>query len=660
MRKIYRCRRQGRFLGGPLLAMLALTASPGAQAADPPSVMVIVDGSGSMWGAFDATRHGKSVIVREALRAALAKTSPQTRIGLAAFGHRRAGDCSDAEIFLEPEAHGAEKILGPLAQINPRGRGPLTLALREAAKVLPQDSGPGRLLLIHDDADNCQADPCEAAAELKSAGVEVHVVGVGTKASEAAKMACLPSMTGGRHFNAQNAAEVSSFVDEALRLASRDTGARRPLAARPQATLVAPPPPIPASGPPALYLRALPAPNTAPLDAPLRWIVSVAGRAGVPLFNAWARNPAVPVKAGSYSVEVSNGLVASQRTVAVGDRPVAVTLVLGAGRLDARVRTQRVDVPLDSAIIAFGKAEGEGKKEGPSAPPVAVFKAGEASALLPPGRYTVSAEVGHLRTEKTATVTAGQTTPVELVLNAGRLMLTTGARNGMPALENPIFLILEDDPDAPSGRREIARSAMNPAEFILQSGTYYAVARQGSIEARERLAVVAGDVITQTLSAPAGRLTISSKTAGGILPSRNISYTIERIDVATQEPISTSQPTPDLQLPPGRYRVEGRYGMMNVTAVQEIEVRAGLAREIVFEHQAATLKLRFQTAGPADVYWGIMDHAGRPVWTSAQPEPVAILQAGTYRISAEAKEKRYEQRIDLRAGENRVVDIKGD
>ncbi len=658
MQRIYRCWRRSRFLSGVLLAMLAVTARTGAQAADPPSVIVIVDGSGSMWGAFDATRHGKSVLVREALRAALGKINPQTRIGLAAFGHRRAGDCNDVEVVLEPEAH-PERILGPLAQINPRGRGPLTLALREAAKALPQDSGSGRLLLIHDEADNCRADLCETAAELKTAGVEVHVVGVGTKPADMTKMACLPHITGGRHANAQNAAEVATFVDEALRLASLDTGARRPPAVRPQAALVAPPPPIPASGPPALYLRAVPAPNTAPLDALLRWIVLPADRPGVPLFNGWAKNPAVPVKAGSYTVEVSNGPVIFQQTVAVGDRPMAVTLVLEAGRLDALVKTQRTNAPLDNAIIVFSKAGGEGKKEVLPASPVAVFRAGEASALLPAGRYTVSAEVGLLRAENTATVTPGQTVTVELVLNAARLQLATGA--SMQPLENPIFLILEDDPDAPSGRREIARSATNPAEFILQPGTYYAVARQGSVEARERLALVAGDTITRTLSAPAGRLTMSSKTAGSVLPSRNISYTIERIDGVAQEPVSTSQPSPVLQLPPGRYRVEGRYGLMNVASAQEVEVRAGLAQEIVFEHQAATLKLRFQSTGPSsDVYWGILDHAGRRVWASAQPEAVAILQAGTYRISAEAREKRYEQRIDLRAGESRVVDIRGD
>ena len=69
----------------------------------------------------------------------------------------------------QPEPLDVGKVMAPLEQFNPRGRGPLTLALREAAKSLPRDAGPRTLLLIHDDADNCQPDLCAAAAELRAA-----------------------------------------------------------------------------------------------------------------------------------------------------------------------------------------------------------------------------------------------------------------------------------------------------------------------------------------------------------------------------------------------------------------------------------------------------------------------------------------------------------
>ena len=122
-----------------------------------------------MWGPIEGVRQTKLVLAREALRRGLGKMAPQARVGLALFGHRR-GDCSDVEVVRPPEPLDVPHLMGPLEQFNPRGRGPLTLALREAAKSLPRDAGPRTLLLIHDDADNCQPDLCAAAAELQDSG----------------------------------------------------------------------------------------------------------------------------------------------------------------------------------------------------------------------------------------------------------------------------------------------------------------------------------------------------------------------------------------------------------------------------------------------------------------------------------------------------------
>src|SRR5262249_48880049 len=158
---------------------------------EPASVIVIFDGSGSMWGNIEGSRQSKLVLAREAVRRALSKITPQTRVGLAAFGHRR-GDCNDVELLRAPEPVDVAKIVDPLEKLNPRGRGPLTFALREAAKALTPGSGKNSLILIHDDADNCQLDVCAAAGELRAANIVVHVVGLALRGEDAAKMTCLP------------------------------------------------------------------------------------------------------------------------------------------------------------------------------------------------------------------------------------------------------------------------------------------------------------------------------------------------------------------------------------------------------------------------------------------------------------------------------------
>ena len=75
----------------------------------------------------------------------------------------------------------------------------------------------------------------------------------------------------------------------------------------------------------------------------------------------------------------------------------------------------------------------------------------------------------------------------------------------------------------------------------------------------------------------------------------------------------TSRPSPTLALPSGRYRVEGRYGLINVRAVREVEVKAGETMQIALEHQASALRLRATGNGPADVSWVIRDETGKLV-----------------------------------------------
>ena len=381
------------------LFVLSTNGTP-ALAAEPGSLIVIVDGSGSMWGPIEGVRQTKLVLAREALRRGLGKMAPQARVGLALFGHRR-GDCSDVEVVRPPEPLDVPNLMSPLEQFNPRGRGPLTLALREAAKSLPRDAGPRTLLLIHDDADNCQPDLCAAAAELKTAGITAHVVGLNVKTEDMAKMVCLPQTTGGRHFNAQNAEQVAAYVEEALLLTASEMGGIETRPASPPATAIVPPSPLPASGPPALHLRALAAANTEPLGMPLHWTVTAEARPDVPIFGARAANPTVPVTPGRYIVEARDGPALGQ---ADGRSPRQPTCNRhdGAERRHGaypRARPARPARCWPDALITVTDANGA---------LMLASRTGETTALLPAGRHVVRAELGLVRAEQTVTITAGR------------------------------------------------------------------------------------------------------------------------------------------------------------------------------------------------------------------------------------------------------------
>ncbi len=631
-------------------------------------MIVVFDGSGSMAGTIEGLKASKVVLARDAVRRGLGRVGPQTRVGLVAFGHRR-GDCGDVELLRPLEPLDAQRLGDTLDKMNPRGRGPLTTALREAAKSLPPAPGKRSLILIHDDADNCQQNVCAAAEELRRAGIVAHVVGLGLKPGDATAMACLPQVTGGQLFNARTAEQIAANIEEVLRLAGNQAVAIQPPPA-PPAVQPTPPPSaaaIPANGPPGLYLRALLAPSTEAVSLPLNWVVFAEGKPEAVLFAGRAANPYVALAPGRYVIEGRDGPVFASQSVEVGDKePTAGNLVLNAGTLLVKAQAQKSGAALGDAVVAVSDAGQavEARKDA-AVPPLAMFKGSEGLLLLPAGRYLVRVEQGLVRAERSVVVPAGSQGRVEVPLNAARLLVSAAGHDGGGLAEPIVFSVVEDDPDAPKGRREVARSAARQADFVLAPGTYYVVARQGSAEARERLAVGPGDVVRRTLNVAAGRIALATKPLGGATPATGelVSYRVERLDGAAPEVITTSRATPVLVLPGGRYRVEGRYGAMNARTVRDIEVKAGQTQQLILEPQAAALRLRLVANGApvmSDVLWDIRDETGATVWTTGQPEPSAVLQAGRYAVRAETRDKRYDRVIDLKAGESRLVEVAAD
>jgi hypothetical protein len=80
--------------------LLAALGTPPARAQTPPETIVIRDMSGSMWGRIgDGT---KLDIARGAVRGMFSRFPAGRRVGLMAYGHRRAGDCRDIEMLRPP------------------------------------------------------------------------------------------------------------------------------------------------------------------------------------------------------------------------------------------------------------------------------------------------------------------------------------------------------------------------------------------------------------------------------------------------------------------------------------------------------------------------------------------------------------------------------
>ena len=201
-----------------LLATFAAVLAQPVVAEPAQPVLIIVDGSGSMWGKMEGDATAKLYGVRDLLRERLLVAPAQSRIGLSSFGHRRKGDCGDVELIAPIEAGGSQGTIAALDQLNPKGKGPLTTAVREGAKAIGAGTG-GHIILIHDNADNCSQDVCAAASDIAKTnpGLRVHVVSLGLSKPERDRMQCLAATTKGLQFDATNQTDIASALTKHIR-----------------------------------------------------------------------------------------------------------------------------------------------------------------------------------------------------------------------------------------------------------------------------------------------------------------------------------------------------------------------------------------------------------------------------------------------------------
>ncbi len=120
--------------------------------------IIVLDASGSMWAQID----GKSriEIARDSLGQVLSGVAAGVELGFMAYGHRSKGDCGDIEMLVEPEAGTADSIVSAAMSLNPRGKTPLSAAVRQAAEALKFTEDKATVVLITDGLETCGGDPC--------------------------------------------------------------------------------------------------------------------------------------------------------------------------------------------------------------------------------------------------------------------------------------------------------------------------------------------------------------------------------------------------------------------------------------------------------------------------------------------------------------------
>ncbi len=177
-------------------------------------VMIVMDGSGSMWGQIDGVP--KLSIARDTLRSVLPGVPETTELGLIAYGHREKGNCSDIELVVPAATGTASQISDAVDNMSFLGKTPLSAAVQVAADELRYTEDKATVILITDGIETCSADVCALGNLLEQRGVDftAHVVGFGLSAEEGRQISCLADNTGGKFILADDGAALEVALNE--------------------------------------------------------------------------------------------------------------------------------------------------------------------------------------------------------------------------------------------------------------------------------------------------------------------------------------------------------------------------------------------------------------------------------------------------------------
>ncbi|QPC42938.1 VWA domain-containing protein [Kaustia mangrovi] len=508
----------------------AITAGS-AQAVD--DVMVVFDGSNSMWGQIDGT--AKIEIARDAMESLMGDWTDKTNLGLMAYGHRREGDCTDIETLIAPGRVDRAAFLSRVRAIVPRGKTPLTSAIEQAAEELAYRDNPATVVVISDGIESCNRNPCALADKLERSGIgfTAHVIGFGLgSAEEQASLACIAERTGGRFIAAGNAGELNEALGEV------------------SSAVASAPEPEPEPEPAEVGVMA---PETATVgsNVDVSWSETLAGRDIVTIVPKGAEDREVEnhlrvrdATSGSLRVPAEPGLY-EVRYVRDEGRTVAGRATLEAVEAEVAVTAPETAVVGSSVPVSWGSAVAgrdmvtivpAGAKEGTVENHLRVREASEGTLRAPskPGLYEVRYVLDEGRrtlatapvelTEAQATVSAPETAVVGSSVPvswgsavAGRDMVTivpAGAKEGTVENHLRVREASEGTLRAPSkpGLYEV-RYVLDEGRRTLATAPVELTEAQATVSAPET-AIVGSSVPVSWGNAVAGRDMVTIVPAG--------------------------------------------------------------------------------------------------------------------------------------------------
>lgn len=480
----------GSLISVALLSMASLAAADGKS-------IIVLDGSGSMWGQIDG--RPKLEIAREALAGVLTGLPATTELGLMAYGHREKGNCSDIELMVAPAQGTGPAITAAANAMQFLGKTPLTESVRRAAAELRSTEEKATVILITDGIETCEADPCALGAELEASGVDftAHVVGFGLTAEEGKTVACLAENTGGKYIEAKDAGSLTNALQTAVAVAPE-------------------PPPAPEPVAPAVLDKNLTAGSYWAEGGDL---MTEDDSASIEVYTVKADGTRGDLARQQYSIapmliDPGNYILVVDRDEAEAEMPITLTadqmtvanVVLNAAKVTINPLTEAGGTPNDRAgvdiVSATGKTAGH---------------YGVSTRVLPAGTYTATVTIGQASTTAQFVVESGKHQTVDIIVATGLAVLNTYYTPDMVMEDIGQGIDVYEAKKALDGSRKAVTGSYGAGvEFTLPPGDYVATGSKDSAIGETAFTVKPNERVDVAIQLNAGVLSVSAPNARGI------------------------------------------------------------------------------------------------------------------------------------------------
>ncbi len=611
--------------------------------------ILIVDGSGSMWGKFD--KEHKIVTIRDLLPKQLMPYEGKGNLGIMSYGHRWKSNCRDIELIIPMSKVAADKHGLKLSKLSARGKTPITGSLQLAYSKFSPDAKIKQIILLSDGPENCRADPCAFMKELteKDKSLTAHVITYGMGKNDAKKLRCISDLSKGTFASPQDRNALSAALKD---LFSKTLE-------RQWKTLVkvTPKPKVK----PGLFLKAYLGKGSLQLKNKVKWLVykdaTDAKNNIAPLMVSEKETPVFLLESGTYFVQLLNEKMGAGKTIKVDKKAHQESVFrLNAGIISVDFAAKEDFLKtVNDFRISLVPVQG---KKGNSPIPIAFTTKNKESFTVAAGTYKLITQLKNYRYEKAVILKAGEHKKEVIPLKAGLFSLEAVQSYDGTKLRNISYKIMRKVDGAQDRYFEYTRLASAAPNIVLPTGYYYVEAKSDLAVAIENFNINAGAHHRLSLNLNAGQIILNSKlVTGKIFNTGEVTYKITQSDLSAMESqkafFETSLTNTSINLPVGSYAISSSIGKGGSYVEQSIVVEAGQSQTIDFTHKANFTHLScIQKDGKKirrNLFWKVTNETGQTVARSTLASLQLLLDEGQYTAEAFYQGQQYVTKFQVLA-----------